>query len=185
MIVQRWREAGFQVMRGHAIRGKPKLSMHMMADISNIRFLRENAHLSLEDRARIIELKHGVKVTGATVRKYYRKGRITYRKPQYDYHKKLACQRGLGDQQQEIAKELVTLHMEGRHVIFIDETSFHRWMTKSRAWVKTGVSLPMASSRGPSFTLIAAISSQLGLVHALVILGSNNQDVFAGFVRGL
>jgi hypothetical protein len=45
--------------------------------------------------------------------------------------------------------------------------------------------LPMKNQRGPSVTIIAAISEQEGLIHYKFVRGSNNGQVFLAFLKEL
>jgi hypothetical protein len=47
------------------------------------------------------------------------------------------------------------------------------------------MSLPLVDNRGPSITVIGALSATRGLVHYEVFQGSNNTDTFSLFVTRL
>ena len=43
-------------------------------------------------------------------------------------------------------------------IIYLDETTFHLWHKVSRCWLRPGMKLSMLKYRGPSITVIGAIS---------------------------
>ena len=93
-----------------------------------------------------------------SVIKLYKKHKISYRKPQYSYYRKLANKDQVFQQQQKISKEMGELIVKGRHLIYVDESTFNLWQTPSRAWVRGDTVLTLPSSRGKSITVIGLIS---------------------------
>lgn len=75
--------------------------------------------------------------------------------------------------------------MEGRCIVYVDETTVHRWQLPRFIWSKKDMSFQMPESRGVSFTIIGAISKEHGLLHFEIIKGSNNQVTFGSFVDAL
>lgn len=73
----------------------------------------------------------------------------------------------------------------GKQVIYVDESSFHKWLLPGRAWVRRDMVLQMPSNRGSSMTVIGAISEKQGLVHYKILRGSNNTDAFVEFTQEL
>ena len=43
-------------------------------------------------------------------------------------------------------------------VIYLDETTFHLWQKVPKCWLKLGMKPSMHKNRGPSITVIGAIS---------------------------
>ena len=80
---------------------------------------------------------------------------------------------------------MAELMVQGKHLIYVDESTFNMWQVPFRSWVRSDTVLIMPSNRGRSVTVIGAISSQLGLVHHMVFHGSNNSETFAQFARGM
>lgn len=72
-----------------------------------------------------------------------------------------------------------------KHIIYIDESSFHQWLVPSRAWVSKDMVLKMPSSRGKSMTIIGGISEKLGIVHFKIVRGSNDASSFKTFINEL
>ena len=70
-------------------------------------------------------------------------------------------------------------------IIYIDETTFNLWQKLSRYWVTTGMKLSLIKTRGPSITVIGAISKERGLVHFEVFVESNNSNLFLNFMHAL
>jgi hypothetical protein len=120
-----------------------------------------------------------------SVAKLYKKYKISYRKPQYSYSRKLANKNDIFEQQQKISKEMGELIVKGRLLIYVDESTFNLWQTPSRAWVRGDTVLSLPSSRGKSITVIGAISEQVGLVHYKIFHGTNNSATFKDFIQNL
>ena len=70
-------------------------------------------------------------------------------------------------------------------IIYIDETTFNLWQKLNRCWVTTGMKLSLIKTRGPSITVIGAISKERGLVHFEVFVESNNSNLFLNFMQAL
>ena len=70
-------------------------------------------------------------------------------------------------------------------IVYVDETTFHLWQKTSKCWLRPGMRLKMPCSRGPSITVIGAISLLRGLVHLEVLQGSNKGPIFQQFLAGL
>ena len=85
----------------------------------------------------------------------------------------------------EKCKELAQIMMSKRHVLYIDETSFHKWQMKPRTWLRDNMTLAMPTERGSSVTVIGAIDNKDGLLHYKMLKGSNNGDVFIDFLNEL
>lgn len=74
----------------------------------------------------------------------------------------------------------------GKHLIYVDESTFHQWQVPSRVWVrKDSQIVHMPSNRGMSVTVIGAISEKMGLVHYKIFHGSNNAQTFSAFTTEL
>jgi hypothetical protein len=43
-------------------------------------------------------------------------------------------------------------------IVYIDETTFHLWQKVPKCWLKPGMKLSLYKSRGPSISVIGAIS---------------------------
>ena len=67
-------------------------------------------------------------------------------------------------------------------ILYIDETTFHLWQKLSRCWVTAAMKLSLIKSRGPSITVIGAISKERGLVHFEVFVENNNSNIFLNFM---
>lgn len=70
-------------------------------------------------------------------------------------------------------------------IVYLDETSFNLWQSPKRCWLSAGTCLTLPNNRGPSMTLIGAISERRGLIYHSIIIGSNNAQVFASFIKNL
>ena len=155
--------------------------------IKNPKTLQEWSHLSLQERAALVRDKFDLpRFSANTLRDYYHRCKVKYRKPQFIYVKKERSLRQISDDQQQFCKKLSRLLMAGHdEVIYIDETTFHLWMHPSRCWVTRDMSLTLPTERGKSITLIGALSAQRGLVHYSIFEGSNNTETFLDFLNHL
>lgn len=114
---------------------------------------------------------------------YYRRLGVTYRKPQIIYRYKERNQATIVSKQKEFATRLALALKDGlAEVLYIDETTFNLWQSPGRCWVTPGLTLSIPDKRGPSFTVIGALSSQRGLLYYDVFPGSNNASRFAEFI---
>jgi hypothetical protein len=115
-------------------------------------------HLKLErfdrESLRRIYLKHGVK----------------YKRPDYHFWNSMAENQHLRGKQVEFVQQLGTLLVERPYdeILYIDETTFNVQMKVAKCWLSAGMKLSMIKERGPSITVIAAISEERGLVHSYI-----------------
>ena len=122
----------------------------------------------------------------STLRKYYLRLGVRYRKLSYDYQQKTQRAAEIQLKQKEFVHNLTICMMEQRReIIYIDETTFNLWQIPSRTWLAKGMKVQIAESRGKSITLIGAISRERGVIHYQLVVGSNNADTFAKFINGL
>ena len=73
----------------------------------------------------------------------------------------------------------------GKNIVYVDESSFHRWLVPSRAWVRRDMVLEMPSSRNSSVSVIGAISERQGLIHYHIVKSTNNTESFKNFIGEL
>jgi hypothetical protein len=123
------------------------------------------APYSLRSRVLLVQQKFGVKISRWLLHDLYSLYGIRFLKPQYSYNPKLAQKSDINEEQQRVSIEIAQLMSANKHIIYIDESSFHQWLVPSRAWVSKDMVLKIPSSRGKSMTIIAGISEKLGIVH--------------------
>jgi DDE superfamily endonuclease len=70
-------------------------------------------------------------------------------------------------------------------IVYIDETSFHLWMSPGRLWIKQGMRVQLPDQRGQSITMIGALSIHQGLINTEAFAGSNTVDTFLPFIMRL
>lgn len=146
------------------------------------------APLSLKERAAVVRERFGLATFGAsTLQGYYMRHGVRYKRPDYRYWKSRAENAELKAKQYSFVEALGTIIRDRAYddVVYIDETTFHLWQKASRCWIRPGMKLPMHKNRGPSLTVIGAISEARGLVHYTAFAGSNNADTFAVFLAAL
>lgn len=150
--------------------------------------LHSMAHMSLQRRALIIKEKLGMPTLSPnTVRRWYMKYGVNYQRPKYTFWKSYVEKDELKKKQHEFVGELISIIKDRTYdeVIYIDETTFHLWQKASKCWVRAGMKLNMVRNRGPSITVIGAISQERGIVYFEVFEDNNNSDLFSNFIRGL
>ncbi len=81
--------------------------------------------------------------------------------------------------------DVVPLMRAGKQIIYIDETTFHKQILCSRAWVKRTMELPKPQGRGKGVTVLGAISEKQGLVHFKVLQTTNDGRTFSKFIQEL
>ena len=128
---------------------------------------------------------YGVKIHYTTLSLFYRQHKVTCRKPQYTYLRKQKKQSELMDDQKSVAYEIAELIKKGKQIVYVDESSFHRWLLPTRTWLTRDMVLEIPSNRGKSFTVIAAISEKQGLVHYSILNQSNTTETFTRFTAEL
>lgn len=63
-------------------------------------------------------------------------------------------------------------------ILYVDETTVHLWKKVSKCWLVPGMKLALNKIRGPSITVIGAISKERGLVHYEIFEENNNKEFF-------
>ena len=93
----------------------------------------------------------------------------------------------LKHQQKEFSQHIskVLMQQPEHDIVYIDETSFHLWMSPGRLWIKQGMRVQLPDQRGSSITMIGALSIHAGLIHTEAFAGSNTVDTFLPFLLRL
>ena len=83
----------------------------------------------MRERAALVREKFNLPSFGyTTLRDYYLREKVRYRKPHFSYAEKDRNLRVISDQQQLFSKALSRILIDDKEeVIYIDETSFHLW----------------------------------------------------------
>ena len=92
--------------------------------------LDEMNHLSLSKRALIMREKFGLeKFSSATLRNYYARYGVKFKKPDYKYYRTQAEDQDLKERQLIFVKQLAQImtHKQYDEIIYIDESSMHLW----------------------------------------------------------
>ena len=185
-IIRDWRKKGHVISNGRVgERRRTKVSKELEAQLVAAATLHDMAPHSLESRVILIEQQFGVKITAHHLWHIYRRNKVRFVKPQYSYCRKEVRRDELYDEQQRVSMEIAELMARGKHLIYLDESSFHQWLVPSRAWVRKDMALKMPSTRGRSMTIIAAISERVGLAHFQILRGRNDTASFQKFVQEL
>ena len=87
----------------------------------------------------------------------------------------------------EFVQKLGTIIVDEAYdeIIYLDETTVHLQMKLPKCWLTPGMKLTMIKERGPSITIIGAISDQRGLIHVKIFKENNNAINFQEFLIGL
>jgi transposase len=188
-MVKRWVERGHKIVSLLCLRGsKIKIDEATRALIASPEQLMLQRHLSLEARAEYWREKLGLeKLSPWLVRQIYLEHGATFRKPQCTYVAKQERAAILLQQQKEFSKQMTAVVMKqpDTDIVYLDETTFHLWMSPGRVWLKKGMKVPMPDTRGHSICVIGALSIKHGLLLTHVFQGSNNADTFLRFIIDL
>ena len=167
---------------------QPKLSKEQVDWITSPDTLQEMAHLSMPRRCAVIRERFQLPTLAVnTLRWYYKLCGVKYQRPHYRFWRSPDDIQKTRTVQFEFVQALGTMIKERSYneIVYVDETSFHLWMKTSKCWLRQGMRLCLQQNRGPSVTVIGAISEERGLVHSKVFVGSNNSDHFLDFLQGL
>jgi hypothetical protein len=73
--------------------------------------------------------------------------------------------------------------LENRHIIYIDETTFHLWRRPTKMWMaRAHLDLIIPTKRGKSVTVIGALSNKVGMLHYEILTESNTKQTFLNFI---
>jgi transposase len=187
-MIKRWRARGFIVTKTRRRGVPPKLTPAQAQWLVSLDTLQQMSHLSLRKRAAVVRERFGLATFDhSTVRDYYRRHGVRYKRPDYKFWKSSADLAGLREQQLEFVQRLGQLLIDRTYdeVVYIDETTCNLWQRVSKCWLTPGMRLPLLKTRGHSITVIGAISAARGLVHAEVLSESNNAEIFRNFIEAL
>ena len=146
------------------------------------------SNLSLARRALLVKERFNMSsFTRWTLGKYYASHGVKFKRPDYTYWKSNAENQQLREKQLLFVRQLGSIIQQGAYdeIIYLDETTFHLWQKASRSWLRPGMKLNLLRYRGPSITVIGAISEARGLVHHQIIDSSNNAAKFRDFIEAL
>ena len=117
----------------------------------------------------------------------YKEFGAKYIKLKVVYRSKNERQQELCGLQQRFSQEVLRLimHEPDVEIVYIDETSFNIWQSPSRVWLKQGMRVELPNTRGPSITMIGAVSTQRGLFYTHTFAATNNVDTFMPFITRL
>jgi len=187
-IIQRWRRRGFVVVKVKRQGVSPKLSQAQVDWITSPDTLQQMAHLNLQRRCAMIRDRFQLATLCVpTLQACYRRCGVKYQRPHYRFWRSPVEMQETRAEQFEFVQTLGTMIKERAYseIVYVDETTFHLWMKTSKCWLRQGMRLCLQQNRGPSVTVIGAISEARGLVHSEVFVGSNNSDRFLEFLQGL
>jgi len=126
-MFKRWKDCGFSIYNRLVGHQKNRIANDEQEKwMCDEKILQEMAHLSLFARAEKIRVKFGFeKFSLDTLRSIYRKNGVRLVKPQYHYSRKLSQHQQLQDAQYIVCKEITEAMIANKHIIYVDESSFH------------------------------------------------------------
>ena len=101
-----------------------------------------------------------MKIHYTTLSNFYRRNKVTCRKPQYQYGRKEILQLEIAKDQKLVAFQMAELIQKGKQVIYVDESNFNHWLVPRKTWIRRDMVLQMPSKRGTSISVIAGISEK-------------------------
>jgi hypothetical protein len=101
-----------------------------------------------------------VKIHYTTLSNFYRRNKVTCRKPQYQYGRKEILQQEILKDQKLVSFQMAELIQKGKQVIYVDESTFNHWLLPSKTWIRRDMVLQMPSLRGTSISGSAGISEK-------------------------
>ena len=125
---------------------KIKIPEDVRSMIASPEWLLKQRHLSLQERAAFWRDKLQVpKLSAYLIRTIYLEHGATYRKPQIIYCSKAAREMELKHSQKEFSQHITKVLMQQpeNDIVYIDETSFHLWMSPGRLWIKQGMKVQL------------------------------------------
>ena len=185
-MVKRWVQRGFKVVSLLCLRGsKVKLDEATRATIASPAMLMAQRHMSLQQRANYWREKLGLaKLSTWLIREIYLENGASYRKPKVVYKSKNERVEELRHKQKEFSTTITRVIMSepNTDIVYIDETTFHLWMSPPRVWIKPGMRVEMPDQRGQSISVIGGLSLKHGLISISIFAGSNNVSTFSPFI---
>ncbi len=88
----------------------------------------------VRERAALIKDLFDVKLSVSTLMAFYKVNKVKYRANKRVYKSSLIRMDELEERRCEFAKELAKLIVEGRRIIYCDESSINNWCSKPRSW---------------------------------------------------
>lgn len=90
-IIRRWRAREFTIVKGENKGRRPSIAADDVRWIVARDTLESMAHLSLQRRVEIIREKLGrPRLSATTLRRYYVRNRVSFKRPDYKYYRSLA-----------------------------------------------------------------------------------------------
>ena len=102
--------------------------------------------MSLQQRANYWREKLGLaKLSTWLIREIYLENGASYRKPKVVYKSKNERVEELRHKQKEFSTTITRVIMSepDTDIVYIDETTFHLWMSPPRVWIKPGMRVEM------------------------------------------
>jgi len=133
----------------------------------------------------LIEADIGVKISRKVLVRYYKEFGVVHRRlawmtlPRYDPERQLTIK-------QSFVGNLLGFMRAGKEIIYFDETSTHLWQQQRKIWMPKAdpIKIIIPRQRGPSITILGAISNCRGVVYHS-ISHSTNAEAVLGFFKSI
>jgi len=119
---------------------------HITSILQDPKVLREWAHLSLEARCEILKEKYGIGMSRFTLANCYKKLNIGYLKIHSSFYS-ARSEEQMVELRVAFIKKIFKFMMEGREIVYMDETSTDCWATRSKIWQPKSSVLPLVVQR--------------------------------------
>ena len=136
---------------------------HITEILRDPKILREWAHLSLEARCNILKATYGISMSRYTLANCYKELNIGYLKIHSSFYSARSEEEMVRLRVAYIEKVFKYM-MQGREIVYMDETSTDCWATRTKIWQPRDSVLPLVVQRTQqkekNITIIGAISVQ-------------------------
>lgn len=166
-VLWRYRKNGYRIQfePKTVIRGPSngrKLKNPLICNyLKSKKLLRAWAHHSLQRRCQLIKDEFGIQLSRTTLSNFYKRERISYTCLKKTMTHKFSAQH-LHVDRISFIDQITDFFIEGREIMYFDESSTHLWETRGKIWQpkddKICVAIP--SSRGSGVTLLATVSNK-------------------------
>ncbi len=135
---------------------------------------------TITQRCFILEDERQLSITSHCLKDFYKKNGIRYLTPCYRTWVRATNEDHL-KHQQEFVYDLVQDIMDGKEIVYIDESSLNLWQHNAKAWFshKDPMIFQLCSNRGSNVSMIGAISTErTERLFFEVVPTTNNETVF-------
>jgi len=115
---------------------------HITEILKDPKVLREWAHLSLEARCSILKEKYNISMSRYTLANCYKELKIGYLKIHSSFYS-ARSEENMVELRVIFIKKIFKHMMDGREIVYMDETSTDCWAARSKIWQPKNSVLPL------------------------------------------